>query len=144
MLCHQIEVGHCPLNGDTVNVVRLDLDLHFQGNKYWNVNISKTLRASEKCSSTTFIEVDICYRMDGNIANLFHELDPNFQGQTFQVTILRSKSWNMRTLLLPSDRKSGICHRTAPLQMLFSTNLTLNYQGQTFQTLISLKLWELV
>ena len=36
---------------------------HFQGHEYWNVNISKTVKASEKCSNTTFVEVDICHQI---------------------------------------------------------------------------------
>ena len=55
------EVGYFPSNG-TGNAVRHDLDLHFQRNEFSNVNISKTVRASEKCSSMTFIDVDICHR----------------------------------------------------------------------------------
>ena len=51
-ICHQM-----------ANVVHLDLDLHFQGHENWNVNISKMVRVSEKCSIMTFIEVDIYYRM---------------------------------------------------------------------------------
>ena len=52
-----------PSNGATANVVHYDLDLYFEGHELLNVNISKTVRASEKCSSMTLIEVDICHRM---------------------------------------------------------------------------------
>ena len=45
-----------------------DLDLYFQshtisGNIFIGATIWKTGRASKECSSTTFIEVDIRYRM---------------------------------------------------------------------------------
>ena len=65
------------------------------------------------------------------------DLDQNFQGQTIQVVILTSKCWEntnitvkvkllkclfcqvnagkIQTLMLPSDRKSAICHRMAPI-----------------------------
>ena len=56
-------VGNFPSNCATANVVYHDLDLYFQGHEFWNVNISKTVRASEKFSSMIFIEVDICHRM---------------------------------------------------------------------------------
>ena len=41
-----------------------DFDLQFHGHKFGNVIISKTVRASEKCSSMTFIDVDICHLME--------------------------------------------------------------------------------
>ena len=55
-----------------MNVVHRDLDLHFQGPKIsgnikiYNVwkkiyNVWKVVRDSEKCSSSTLIEVDISY-----------------------------------------------------------------------------------
>ena len=47
----------------TVNVVDHDLGLHFQGHTFFNGNISKMVRASEKCSSMTFLEVDSCHQM---------------------------------------------------------------------------------
>ena len=65
LLTELLFVRYLPLNGRTANVVRLhhDLDLHFQGHELLIVNISKTVRASTKCSSITFIEVDISHRM---------------------------------------------------------------------------------
>ena len=41
------EVEYLPSNGATANVVRHDRDLYFQGHEFLNVNISKTVRASE-------------------------------------------------------------------------------------------------
>ena len=45
------------------NVVHRDLDIYYQDHKIGNANMWKTVRASEKWSSMTFIEVDIRYRM---------------------------------------------------------------------------------
>ena len=46
-------------------------------------------RASEKCSITTFIEVDIC-QSNGTIERAVRrDLDISFQDQTFQVAILK-------------------------------------------------------
>ena len=64
--------------------------------------------------------------------------DLNFQGQTFQVAIL-NKAGKMQTLLLPSDRKSGICQRTAPLQMLHIVTLTYIFKVTNFEMWISQK-----
>ena len=44
------EVIYLPSNDTTANVKPHDLDLHFQGHEFRNVSISKTVRASEKCS----------------------------------------------------------------------------------------------
>ena len=54
------EVKNLPSNGATANVHH-DFKLHFQGHKMLNGNIFKAVRASEKCSSINFIEVDICH-----------------------------------------------------------------------------------
>ena len=62
---------------------------------------------------------------NGTTANVvLHDLDLNVQGQTDREAILISKHWKMETLLLPSDRKSGICNRMAILQMLYSATMT--------------------
>ena len=56
-------------------------------------------------------------------SNIVHyDLDLNFQGQTFQVTNF-DKARKMLTLPLPSDMKSGICRRMAPLRMLYIVTL---------------------
>ena len=69
--------------GATANVLRYELDLRFQGHAFWNVNSSKTLSAIQKCSSMTFIEVDICYKI-GPFRVLYSvTLTFIFQGQTF-------------------------------------------------------------
>ena len=48
----------------------------------------------------------------------------------------------MQTLLLPSDRKSGILHRKEPLQMLYIMNLTCIFNVTNFEMWISRKIWE--
>ena len=79
-----------------VNVVPLDLDLHFQGYKIWNVNISKTMRASKKCSFMTFIEVDVPNQMGPlQTANVLHyDLDLHFQNNKFQ-SFISQKWWEL-------------------------------------------------
>ena len=57
------EVWYLPSIGAMVNVVHRDLGLYFQcchkpSGNHTIFNIWKTVRACEKCSSTTFIEVD--------------------------------------------------------------------------------------
>ena len=62
---------------------------------------------------------------NATIANaVLHNLDLHFQGHTFHVAILTRKRCKMKTLLLPSDRKSDISHRMAPLRMLYILTLT--------------------
>ena len=51
---------YLPSNGATTNVVHHDLDLHFQGHDFWNVNMWKMVRTSEKYSRVTFI----CHQME--------------------------------------------------------------------------------
>ena len=49
----------------------------------------------------------------------------------------------MQTLLLPSDLKSGICHRMAPLRMLYVTILTYSFKVTNSEIGTSRKWWEL-
>ena len=67
----------------------------------------------------------------------------NFQCQTFQVGILTSIGWKMQTLLLVSDRKSGICHWMVPLGMLYIITLTYIFKVTNFDMWISRKRWKL-
>ena len=116
---------------------------YFSGHKFWNVIISKMVSASEKCSSMTFIEI---YNLpsNGTIVNLvLRDLDLNLHSQTFRVAILTSKRWRMQTLLLPSDRKSGICHRMAPLRILYILTFTNIFKVTNYEKGISRKQWEL-
>ena len=79
------EVSCLPTNGATANVVHHDLDLHFQGDKSWNVYILETVTASNKYSSMTFIEVNIWHRM-GPL--------PMLNSMTL-TRISRSQIWNV-------------------------------------------------
>ena len=49
----------------------------------------------------------------------------------------------MQTLLLPSDRKSGICNRMVPLRMLSIMTLSYIFKVTKFDMWISRKRWEL-
>ena len=119
----KFEVEHLPSNGATANVIHNDPDLHFQGHEFWNVNISKTVTASEKCFRYDF------YRSwympsNGNTANgVLHDIYQYFQGQTFQVAIL-TVIGKLQALLLPWNSKSDIYHRMVLLPMLYSVTLT--------------------
>ena len=57
----------------------------FHGHKFWNVNISKTVWASEKCSSINFIEVVICHRMGP--LRMLHSVTLT---KTFKVTKIKT------------------------------------------------------
>ena len=66
-------------NGAIVNVIHHDLDLHFQCDEIWNVNSSKTVKASKKCSIITFIKVDSRHRMESLLTLDFNDLELPFQ-----------------------------------------------------------------
>ena len=89
-------------------------DLHFQGNKFWNVNISKMVRDSKKAHMCL-----IAY-------------------QTFQWLFGR-----MQTSLLPLDIKPGICQRMTPRLMLYVVTSTYIFKSRILNWLISQKRWEL-
>ena len=61
------EVRYFQWNGAIANVVQCDLDIYFQGHTFYGnhviFNMWKTVKASEKCLSTTFIEIDIIHLM---------------------------------------------------------------------------------
>ena len=103
-----------------------------------------------------FVHFDICHRMASLQKIVLHNLDLNLQGQTFEAAILPSKLRKMQTLLLPSDRKSGICHRMAPLdrksgichrmaplRMLYIMILIYIFKVMNLKMWISRKCWEL-
>ena len=54
---------YLPSNDATANAVHHALEIHFESHAFLYMNISKTVRSTGKCSSTTLIEADICYRM---------------------------------------------------------------------------------
>ena len=82
------------------------------------------MRASTKCPVSLF---EGWYSTSNGITANVVLRDRNlyFQGQTIQVAILTSKGWIIQTLQMPSDRKSGICHRIEPLRMMHI--VTMNY-----------------
>ena len=74
------------------------------------------------------------FQSSETIANVvLLDFDLNFQSRTFEVAILRSKRWKKQTLLLPSDRKSDICHRMATLQMLYVMTMTYIFKVMNCQ-----------
>ena len=99
--------------------------------------------------------VNICYQVANFWENQLHkfenfqlngasrvflplDLDLHIQGQIFDILfVLRiSRTWweIEQTLLLSSDRKSCICHRMAPVRMLYIITLTYISQGHEFLT----------
>ena len=89
------------------------------------------VRASKKCSSMTFIEVDISRRFAKIAKFVLRDLDLNFLGQTFQMANLTSYCWKNANMTIVI-RKSGICHRMAPLRMLYF--MTVTYLNLEFYT----------
>ena len=75
-----------------------------------------------------FMEIDIRHRTMNVILN---DLHLNYQGHILQVAILTSIDWKMQTLLLPSDKKSGIWLQIVPLRMLYI--MTEFFQVRNFQ-----------
>ena len=71
--------------------------------KFWKVNISITMRASE--NDQLYFYRGWYLQLNGTFANLvLHDLDPYFQGQTWLF-------WQSKAdRLLPSDRKSDYLH----------------------------------
>ena len=87
------------------------------------------------------------------IANVVHlDLDLYFQGHEISgnyivynilKTMRAKKAENIQPLLLPSDRKSCICHLMAPLQMLYIVTMTYIFKVTKFEMLIFWKWREL-
>ena len=68
-------------NGVIVNVVRRDFDLQLQGHQMAEIiifNNLNTVRASEKCSSTFSVEVDIKPSNSATVNVAHRDLDLNF------------------------------------------------------------------
>ena len=90
------------------------------------------VRASEKCSSMTFIEVYICHRMEPSIANGFLELDLYFQGQTTQVNILTSKRWKNADTTIAIRWEVRYLPWNGATVNLVHHDLDLQFQGNNF------------
>ena len=109
-----------------------DFDLHFQSHEFWNVIILNMVRASKKCSSITFIEVDSWHRIRPIIANaVLCDLDLNFQGHRFKTFISR-KCWELSQNASYDFAKVNICHRMVPLWMLYSVTFTNIFKVKHF------------
>ena len=80
-----------PSNGATAKVVHIDLDLHFQGHKFRDVDISKTVRANEKVPKYDFY-TGLYLPSNGTIANVvLHDLDLHFQVKLFVINLLEKR-----------------------------------------------------
>ena len=122
------KVMFLPSNGTIANTIDHDFDLHYQGHEFWNANISKMVRASEKCSSMTYRD---WYLHNGTIANVvFCDLDLNIEGH--KSVMLRSrKSWE-----LCNNASYDVCRRWYLLLNYTIVNVVLrdidlHFQGQT-------------
>ena len=102
----------------------------FSRSQIFNVNISKMVRANEKCSRMTFIEVDIC--QNRTISNVvLHDLDLHFQGQTFQVAIWQGwKTANITTAIRQEVRHLPLNGATANVVCY---DPDLHFQGHKFK-----------
>ena len=70
------------------------------GHEFWNVNNLKRVKARDKCSSMTFIEMSNL-PSNGTIASVvLCDLVLNFKDQTFQVAILTSKCWKFASITI--------------------------------------------
>ena len=126
-----------PSNGTIVNVVHHDLDLYFQGHNISGnhiiVNIWKMVRASEKCSSTSFIEVGTGYRMVPLQILCIVTLTSIIQGHKISGNIIIFYIW--KTVRASKKCSSTIfikvdtSHRMVPLQILCIVTLTSILQG---------------
>ena len=88
----------------------------------------------------TCIEVDSRYSQSNETIaiGVLRDLDLHFKGQLYNVNILvkvRARRKMRDTTLIELD----ICRRMTTLPYVVLGNLDLNFQGQTFKTLISRK-----
>ena len=72
--------------------------------RVWNVNISQTVWSRAKVPMMTLIQVDICYWMSCSMTLTYIFKVKLFTWLFWQVSVEKIK-----TILLPSERKSGIC-----------------------------------
>ena len=78
---------YIPIEWAIANVELCDLDLHFQGETFQTL-LSKTVRASIKMRTITFIVVGIRHHLaSGNV--VLDDLDLNFQRQTCETLLYR-------------------------------------------------------
>ena len=70
---------------------------------------------------------------------ILHDFDINFQVQTFQVAFLQVKAGNLQTLLMLSDRESGIRIEWRHCECCTFRDLDIKFQGHKFELLLSRK-----
>ena len=89
--------------------------------------------------SSRMAQVSIFY----SLTLIFYSLTLTFifKGQSFGIFLLLRISRKLgeieQTLLLPLDRKSCICHRMAPLQMLYIMTITYIFKVTKFEMRVS-------
>ena len=81
----------------------------------------------------TFVDFDIFHQMTSLWKIVLRDLDLNFQGKTFEMVILTGKRWKLQILLFPSDSNAGICHRVAPLRVLYIITLTYIFKVTNYE-----------
>ena len=88
---------YLPSNDAIADIVRHDLDLHYQGLEM-EFEYIKTVRASEKCSDVLncdFLEVDICSQMGlrllYSVTLIYFQYETNFSSEYFD-----NISWKKR------------------------------------------------
>ena len=132
----------CRQTAPPANVVCHDLDLHFHGYEFWNVNISRALRDSE--NAQLLLLKNMIFSIEWDYCDLLYSmtLTQIFKVKLFKLLFWEVNAGKMQTLLLPSYRKSGICHRTARPWMLFVMIFTYIFTVTHFEMWISRKRWE--
>ena len=95
-----------------MNVVQQDLDLYIQGHKFWNLKISwnfEYLKNDESWQKNA--QLQSCQYLPSivTIAKVvLHDLELNFQGQTFLVALLTNKWWKKENIKYCHQRESHI------------------------------------
>ena len=106
------------------------------------------LPGSYNSEKFTYMAFDISNRIAH--VPLFYSLTLTLilQGRTFSILLfLRIYRiwWEIeQTLLLTSDRKLGICHRMAPLRMLYIITFTFVFKVTQFLEIIIYNIWKTV
>ena len=121
---------------DIASVVLRDLDQVCQGQQF-QMSISRWRWELAKIVSVWSLYLS----SNWTISNVLLWHFPTFLGQTFQLLFGQVNARKVQTLLLPSDRKSGIYNLMAPLWMRHN-DLDLHLKVTKFEKLIFRKRWK--
>ena len=100
--------------------------------------IWKTVRSSEKCPSMTFRGWYL--PSNGTIVNvLLRNLNHNFQDQTFQVAILKSKAWENVNITIAIGQVVRYLPSNGTTANVVHHDLDLHFQGREFWNVNILK-----